>query len=258
MAKVKKNAPANQYKEDIITFRMSSLFVLACAAIVGIFRLTNGKNMLAFYRLVRTPGYIIAAAVLLAASIGYVIFNKVNKKDESMRSYASLNFLSVVLYGIGVSFYCGWMNNPNPWVLIVATIGLTLLYMVYHIYERDFFIFTLSNLVFLTTIWIFSIGSVFKAVVSGALVVLCALCCVYAYKQSKKAPRGVKLRFEPVYISFLIAVVLLVLEIVGGIRSAVSAAGLGASIGEAFVYGVLFFQYLAGGIYYTIKLIKEA
>ena len=47
--------------------------------------------------------------------------------------------------------------------------------------------------------------------------------------------------------------VLLVLEIVGGIRSA-----FGSSIGDAFIYGVLFFQYLAGGIYYTIKLIKEA
>jgi len=118
--------------------------------------------------------------------------------------------------------------------------------------------FTLSNLVFLTTVWAFSIGSVFKAIVSGCLVVLSALCCVYSYKQSKKQPRGAKLRLEPIYISFLIAMVLLVLEIVGGIRTAVDAAGLGASVGDAFIYGVMFFQYLVGGIYYTIKLIKEA
>lgn len=251
MAKNQKNKPTNQYKEDIITFRMSSLFVLACAAIVGIFRLTNGHAMLAFYRTVRKPAYIAVMAVLLVLSAAFFLYNKLKKKDESARSYASINYLSIVLYAVGVSFYCGYMNNPSPWVLIVATIGLSLLYMIYHIYERDFFVFSLGNLVFLTTVWAFSVGSLFKAVVSAILVVLSALCCVYAYKLSRK--KSGKLRFEPVYISFLIAVILLVLEIVGGIRSA-----FGSSIGDAFVYGVLFFQYLAGGIYYTIKLIKEA
>ena len=258
MAKNKKNTVSNRYKEDIITFRMSSLFVLACAAIVGIFRLNDGKNLLAFYRLVHTTAYTVTVLLLLAASAAYLLYNKINKVDESARSYSSFNFFSVMLYVCGVSFYCGYMNNPSAWVLITATIGLSLLYMIFHIYERDFFLFTLSNLVFLTTVWTFSIGSVFNAIVSGCLVVLSALCCVYSYKQSKKQPRGAKLRLEPIYISFLIAMVLLVLEIVGGIRTAVDAAGLGASVGDAFIYGVMFFQYLVGGIYYTIKLIKEA
>lgn len=260
MAKNMSNKAGKQYKEDILFFRMSSLFIVACAAIMGIFRLTNDRMKLQFYRLIHTPVYSVILGLLLCGTAAFFIYNKVKKKDESERTYASINYLSLVLYAVGVSVYWGYMNSPSLWVLVVVTIALTLLYMIYHIYDRDFFLFTLSNLIFLAMIWFFSLGSLFKAVVSGLFVVLAALCCVVAYRMSRKAKekKHGKLHYEPIYISFLITILLLVLELAGGIHSAVSAAGLGASVGEAFVYGVMFFQYLAGGIYYTIKLIREA
>lgn len=260
MAKNQNNKADRQYKEDIIFFRISSLFIVACAAIIGIFRLTGDPAKLAFFRTVRNPVYMIVMAALLVLTGGYVAYTKKKKIDESMRSYSSWNFFSIVLYAVGVSIYWGWFDNPSLWVLVVATIVLALLYMVYHIYDRDFFLFTVANAVFLVTLWAFSIGSLVKTIVSALLVVASALCCYAAYKLSAKyrTEKNRKLHFEPIYISFVLMIVLLVLEIVGGIRTAVDAAGFSASIGEAVVYGVMFFQYLAGGIYYTIRLIKEA
>ncbi len=260
MAKNQNNKADKQYKEDIIFFRISSLFIVVCAAIIGIFRLNTNAAKLTFFRTVRNPVYMIVMGVLLLLTGGYAAYVKKKKIDESMRSYSSLNFFSIVLYLVAVSVYWGWFNNPSLWVLVVATIVLALLYMVYHIYDRDFFLFTVANAVFLVTLWGFSIGSLVKTILSALLVVASALCCFGAYKLSAKyrAEKKRKLHFEPTYISFILMIALLVLEIVGGIRTAVDAAGFSSTIGEAVVYGVMFFQYLAGGIYYTIRLIKEA
>ncbi len=249
MAKNQKKS-AQQYKEDIIFFRISSLFILACAAIVGIFNLKNTTSN-AFYRLAHTPAFTVAMGILLLLAVGYFVYCKVNKIDESEKTYASINILSVMAYVFCFTFYWGrWGLHASFEMLITLTIALPLLYIVYHIYKRDFFIYSLANLLFIAGIWFFIRGGLFNTVVAAAILAVSAASCYVAYRSAKKlsATDNYKHSALPVYISFLITVVLVAL------LSIIKIPLFTHSIG----WIIMFFQYLAGGIYYTIKLIREA
>ena len=249
MAK-KINKSSNQYKEDIIFFRMSMLFLLTCAAVMGIFKLGSGKAALQFFRVVRNPIYIVIVLVLLAGSLIYMYLNKKNKTDESLKSFSSMNFVSIMAYITGVSFYWGYTSSPSTRFILAVTICLPLLYFIYHIYKKDFFVFSLSNFVFLCALWAFSLASIKSAILSALLVGVSAACCVVSYNCSKKfaGNKDYKYRFELIPISFVITMALIVFDYFITVPFITTSA----------ISTIMLFQYIAGGIYYTVKLIREA
>ncbi|MBE6623104.1 MAG: hypothetical protein E7621_02845 [Ruminococcaceae bacterium] len=249
MAKKSKKS-TQQYKEDVIFFRISSLFILACAAIFGIFSLKNTTSG-AFYRLAHTPAFTIAMGIFLLIALGYFVYCRINKIDESEKTYASINILSVAAYAFGFTFYWGrWGLHADFEMLITLTIALPLLYIIYHIYKRDFFIFSVANLLFISGIWFFIRGGLLNTVIAAVILAVSASTCYIAYKSAKKlsASDNYKHSFVPVCVSFLIAVVLVVLLNIIKIPF----------FTHSISWTIMFFQYLAGGIYYTIKLIREA
>ncbi len=250
MAKTKMSKRSSkQYKQDILYFRMSCLFLLVCAAVLGIFKL-SGRAGLQFFRLARNPVYLVVLGALCALFFVIAYINKKNKKDESENSFAAINIASVLAYLFGISLYWGFAPVQNPWILLVATVASALLYFIYYIYKKDFFVFSLCNVIFALTVFFFSFGTLFGTILAALFLVLSVLACLYCSKQANasKGGKGYAFRFEPTYVSFLIAVAVIVfgffinLPVVNG----------------SMISAILFFQYLAFGIYYTIKLIREA
>lgn len=249
MAKSKENKSSARYKEDIIFFRMSALFLLVCIAVVGIFRLKAMPSN-AFHRFAHTPWVMAAVTVLLLAAVGYWLYCKITKKDESLKSVSSINCVAVAAYIFLFTMYWGWTYSPRYGTVITLTIALPLLYFINHIYKKDFFAFSASNLIFAAAVWLFMRSGLIFTVAAAVMLPVSAFCCYYGYRLGKKynGAEKYKYRFEPICISFLITVVLIVL------RSFVKVQFLTSSL----VWIIMLFQYIAGGIYYTIKLLREA
>lgn len=236
-----------QFKEDILFFRMSALFILACMAIIGIFNLDGSALGLSFWRLARNPLYLTVVAILLAVSLVYTIICKKNGKDESEKTFSSANYTSVAAYIFLASLYWGFAEKTSPWVLLAATICLTLLYFIYNIYKKDFFLFSASNFIFLVTIWLFSFSGLFYKVLAAVMLAVSAYCCYYCYSKVKtNSEKGTTV--VPVYVSFVIVAALIVFKHFISI----------SYITSGIVTSVMLFQYLIFGIYYTIRLIREA
>lgn len=249
MAKVKEKKPSDRYKEDIIFFRMSALFLLVCIAVVGIFRLKSMPSN-AFHRFAHNPWVMAAVTVLLLAAVVYWLCCKKSKKDESQKSVSSINCVAIAAYIFLFTMYWGWTYSPRYGTVITLTIALPLLYFINHLYKKDFFVFSASNLIFASAIWFFMRSGLKFIIAAAVMLSVSAFCCYYGYRMSKKlnGTEKYRYRFEPICISFLIAVVLIVL------RSFVKVQFLTSSL----VWIIMLFQYLAGGIYYTIKLLREA
>jgi hypothetical protein len=140
--------------------------------------------------------------------------------------------------------------QPNYEMIITLTIALPLLYVVHHVYKKDFFIYSCANLLLLSGVWLYIRGGLLRTAIAALLLAASAYGCFVAYKSAKKlsATDNYKHSSWPVCISFLIAVVLVVLLTFIKIPF----------FTHSLSYTIMFFQYLAGGIYYTIKLIREA
>lgn len=243
-----RNKTSQQYKEDILFFRMSALFILACAAIIGIFNFADGSVGFAFWKLSRNPLYLVVAGLLFAASLAYTVICKKNGKDESEKTFSSANYTSVIAYVLGSSIYWGFAEKTSPWVLLTATICLTLLYFIYNIYKKDFFLFSVSNLVFLATMWLFSFEGIVYKVLAAVLFAASAYCCYYTYSKVKKSAENKIMTSVPVCISFVIVTALIVLKYFISVSFVTSG----------ILTTIMLFQYLIFGIYYTIRLIREA
>ncbi len=242
---------STQYKDDIIFFRMSVFFVLCGVAIFFLLRLRDTVDLASdIYIWSKMLPYRIVSVVLSALSLGCFIFCKVKKIDESERSFSSGNIASVVCYLSGGFLYWGTTYSPRYDALITLTVAFALLYFIYHIFHRDFFAFSVANLVFLSTAWLFTRGGLKFVIASAIALALCAACCYSAYRvsQSLKRKKSKGVRVEPVLVSFLITVVLISLSKFIGVPF----------ITPTVVMLAIIVQYAAFGIYYTVKLIREA
>lgn len=244
----KKNKSNKQYKEDVLFFRMSVLFIAACIAMIGIFRLNGTHLALDFWRLARNPAYIVVISVIFAASLVYALICRKNKKDESEKTFSSLNLLSVTSYIFFISMYWGFAQKTSAWVVLFATICIVLLYFIKNVFKKDFFLFSLSNVVFVAAIWMFSFEGIVYNILAALVLAASAYMCFYAYKTGKPDPKKEKLSVFPIYVSFVIAVAIIVF------RYFIALPVLTSSL----VAAILIFQYLIFGIFYTVRLIREA
>lgn len=242
---------SSQYKEDILFFRMSVFFVLCGIAVFYLLRLKDSVDLASdIYIYSRMLPCRIVSVSLSLLSLCYFIFCKVKKFDESQRSFSSGNIASTICYLSGGFLYWGTTYSPRYYVMITLTAAFVLLYFIYHIYRRDFFAFSVSNLVFLSTAWLFGRGGVKFAVASAVALALCAACCfiTWRYTHNLSCKKKKKCAFYPVLVSFIITIVLISLSKFIGVPF----------ITNTFAVVTILVQYAIFGIYYTIKLIREA
>ncbi len=238
-----------KYRQDIITFKMSCVFILAFAAIISILKFSGTHTELAFWKLCRNPIYIGIISALLILSLVWFISNKKKKVDESLRTISSINFVAVIAYVFLISMYYLLSKRFNAKLILAATVILALLYFIYYIYKKDFFVFTAANAIFAVSLYLFSVSGV-----SGVIFKILALCasiaaCIYNYNTFKNDIKGnekMKKTYYLTYFSFLITVFLIVFSNVFSLISSFTC------------WIVLIAQFAAAAIFYTIKLIKGA
>ena len=247
----KKGASASKgvaYKEDILFFRMSCAFVLCIAAVFFINYLNNSIDLASdIYIISKRTSSRIIALVLALLSVGYFAFCRYKKKDESESTFSSGNLAAIVCYLSGGFIYWGTTYSPRYDALITLTISFGLLYFIYNFYKRDFFAFSVANLLFLSTAWLFTRGSAKFLVPKAIMLILCLVACLMTCKVERALAKKNKGVLHLVLFSFLITVVLISLSKFIGIRA----------ITSSIMMTVIIAQYVAGGIYYTVKLFTE-
>lgn len=244
-----KNRKLSKEKEDLIFLKLASMFFMACAAIIFILKLndptTRGNVALWFYRLAKNPVYLIIMGVLLAASLAFYIWCKVKKVDESNKTVASINYVSVLSYILASSIYFRYTNDYK--MMLFVTIALALLYFVYYIYRNEFFVFSLSNLINAVALWCFisniTSGKILVKVL--ALIVMVAYLAYVIFQSVKQNDGKEKKLYAPVFVS-----------------TAIFAAGILCSlfvpsITDLTLIAVMVVQYIAAAVIYTIRLIRE-
>ena len=242
-----------QRKGDIVYFKMSMMFFFACAAVLFIMRIWSSP--LSFYRLCRDPIYLGITGGLFAIFALFYIFKKfIKKHDESLNYISSANFAFITGYVFLASLFFGRADNPTV-PLLCGTLAVILLYYVYYIYKIDFFVFTLENVVLLALLWMFAFktsGFVYVLVKIAIIIALGALICLANRKvgvatvSRKTNKSGInKLLNVTSYISFAIFAVLMLLPYVFPLSGTIN-------------FIIMLVQYVAAGVAYTVKLIKEA
>lgn len=237
-------------KRDMIPMRMTVLFIIACAAVFSIFRLPSilgADRILWDFSKIRLG--ILITGILFAASLVCFIISKKRSVDESAKTFASINFVAITAYLFLMLLYLQTSPTVSTAAMLTATIALSLLYFIYYIYKKDFFLFSLANLVFAAAFFMFSFGTVFSGIIAAILFAASAFICYVNARTARKlsGKKGYSFVFFLTYISFILIVAAIVLKYF-----------LKLDIPSSTVYTVMFFQYLAAGIFYTIKLIREA
>ena len=240
------------YRADILSFRMSALFILAVIMTVVLFNLRSSILRVEIYSLSRkTVGRIVASCIPVLPIVWFLIC-KLRKVDESLRLISSANVACVVTYICALFLYWGTTYHPLP-LAFSLTICLPLLYFIYNMFEKDFFVFSLSNFVFASALYLTrttelaGIARIIVIIAAGAALSLSAVMCYHSYRLSNKLIKNKKYKytFTPVYVSFVLAVVLVSLSNVMNIAFV-----------NQYKWYAFAAQYIIFAIYYIIKFFK--
>ncbi len=250
-AKKQINVADKHLKEDIIFFKSSVLFLLLCAAVLFTLRVDGMSKT--FYMM--TASFLpyaygnvqllfIFGVLTVAAAVYYVVCRK-NKKDESMSYFSSTNMLCLAAF---CEAYCFTYHIDGSSVkLLVLTFVCGVLYYINKFYNSDVVWYYLFNVLLCYNLWSFfgtaassrpALGIVLKAFgVIGIVAV-----CYFAYKAKAKAEKSQFI----VWPFAMTAVIFVALAVLCGI----------STITTTLAMVVMLVQFIAAGVYYTIKLLK--
>lgn len=259
--RLEKNAKTK--KSDIIFVKLSVVFFLTCALIMFIMKLSYGGSQnnlgLSFWRLCDNKVYLGILGGLFVLSVAFFLYRKfIQKIDESMSYFASINLVALFGYALGASVFYRYIDNPHK-PLLITTIAIIVLYYIYYIYQRDFFAFSSANLAFCLFLWLFAakIGTTFL-LVKIALVIAAAALCVYlaryaAASNEKRKNYDTKKGKKITLRTFTIWPVIVSTVIFAALLFSVSYFALNS----VQIMLVMLIQFILAGIFYTIKLVRE-
>ena len=275
---VKKHDP--KLKEDIASFKASFAFIIFCVLIfITASNFENNREMYDFrfkfesdYKLLLIPFglFILSAALRIIAAV--------KKKDESYSYFSTHDFLG--LSSLFVVYSLTFAYTVNTFIYSAVIIGFAIGYYVKKFFGPDFYCVTLLNLAVAFGLWIqfgnklweaphgifaaselAKILLLFGVAATVLLIVLFTLAkmlfgktkasgimdrVMAIYGIDRKSPDFAKLSHIPVFISLIFAVVLWVMLANYPHYLTVLTAEI-----------ILCVQYVALGIYYTVKLINQ-
>ena len=260
-----KNRVKENKKEDILFFKMTGMFFIACFLIAFFLRLANAQGRgednaaLNFYNLCKNPVYLAVLGVLFVLAVVFFIYRKVSRKDEKNKYLASINLVALTGYALFCSVAYTHISQPII-PLLIGTAVLIVLYYIFYIFKRDFFIFSVIAAVFAGILWIFAgkidLGSVIAKVAFAVLgLAACLFFDLYHRKSAvrkqtteanhgKAARKHASLTFWPCYVLFAVFAVLL----------------FGTPylpLGTLSIMITMLVIFIAAGLFYTIRLIQE-
>ncbi len=240
------------YRQDILSFRMSALFILAVIMTVVLFNLRSSILRIEIHSLSRNHTSRIVASCIPVLPIVWFLICKLRKVDESLRLISSANVVCVVTYICALFLY--WGTTYHPLALAFSlTLYLPLLYFIYNMFEKDFFVFSLSNFVFASALYLTGItgltgiARIIVSIAAGVALSLSAFMCYHSYYLSKKFTKNKKYKytFTPAYISFVLTIVFVSLSNVMNITFV-----------NQYKWYAFAAQYIIFAIYYIIKFFK--
>lgn len=261
MAQKKNIKASNQdirLREDIASFKASVVFLLFCAVIFfTVTKLSYERDSL--YVKLRifienNPWILAIFLVLFGLSCVWKYLSNKNKKDEGLKYFSSGDAVGVTLFLL--VYVLTLVATYHMPVILTVIVAYALGYYVKHFYGKDFFLVTLLSLDMALALFLAfgNLGtsgglSTFVKILFAIAAVAGFVAIVYAaYKllSDKARVKKEKLTLVPAIISLVIGAVLAVLCF--ALPQAVTI--LAAEI-------VLLVQYVALGVYYTVRLLNQ-
>ena len=138
--KTKEAAKKEQLKlEDVKFYRLMVEFILSVFIVYGVIQAGNNKIYIAGEI---APILILVSGIIFAATAVWAVFSKMRGRDEKYKVITSAGLFgnAAVLF-----FSCAHFRLfMKPDVLLLSLIIAALLYFVYSIYSKNFFIYSLS------------------------------------------------------------------------------------------------------------------
>ena len=259
-------------KKDIDFYKMSVLFFIACGVVMLILKAsstlnvrqaTGGNMAYELNRIFNSPVYIGIVSVLLVCAFAWYIFCRVKKKDESEKTFSSINAVALMIYVTAFSAYFGRrvINNIKDCMFaLIATIALVLIYYISKIYYRDFLVFSIENAVlalFLYRYWhVYTtpgiVGKILLIVAAAAIGFASSVLIKSKFVSRNKSTdkkRFYTPMFFPYYISLAVWAVFMFIKLPDPLGASVF------TIGQMLIAFLV--QYIVFAIIYTIKLINN-
>ncbi len=251
-------------KSDIEFYRMAGVFGLVCIFVLLVMNMKNslteriaGGNNLTynFYMFCRTPIFWILGAVMVGGVLGWYVYNRVKKIDESKRIFTSANCLVLVAYLIFFSL-CFGVRYPSSvhTSFIAATICLALLYYISKFYGMDFVAYSvITAVISMTVSTVAMVFDPYAIVIKVAAIVAMLAVCLHVNKKIaalkvSKQKKASFLKF-PMYIPVALGICFLFWA-----ATPLQSVML---LNRNIMLMLMLLQYVVFAIIYTIRLIKD-
>ena len=189
------------------------------------------------------------SALLLAGAIVFFILMRVKGVEEKHKSVNSYNMLFCTA-GFALIAVPVWLNYRSEDVcrqLLIAVIAVTVLYLVYYLYQKEFFMFSVFTAAGAYALFL-STNIIMNILVFAAAVIVVVIALLLKIKRGVIKLGENKLRvlsYNANYLPYFILAAVLV------------ASGIAVMISGVILYPIIavFALYIIMGIVYTVKLI---
>ena len=257
-----RKAEIDFWKKSILFFVFVGIVMFIMSISSSLVERQASGNNLAYelYNLFRSPIYIAVVAVLLVASVVWLVFARIIKKqDESLMYFSSLNAFLVMSYVAFFSFYFGikLVNSTTPCTFMLAvTVAIAVIYYASRMYHPDFLVYTVETFILALLLYRYWHVYTVPGIVGKGLLIIAfaAVGVVFTISLKKYTSRAVNNKkitalCYPYWISLALWAVFMFIKIHDPASIAV--------INLATMLTVLLVQYIVFAIVYTIRLIRE-
>lgn len=261
-------------REDIASFKASFAFLLYCALVFfTASNFQNNREMYKFRYYLDNHIWLLAIpfGIFAVAAVFRLIAYK-NKKDESYSYFSTHDFFG--LASLFVIYSLTFTATADIKMYSIVVVGFALGYYAKRLFNNDFYCVTLVNLAVGLGLWLkfgnklwsstlSTISAVLLTIGAAATVVLALMYSISTFMPKKERPAflenalcifgvnghsddSAKSCQAPIFISIVIGIVL-------GIILQVAPALITLLVAEL----ILLVQYVALGVFYTVKLINQ-
>ncbi|MBR3996532.1 MAG: hypothetical protein IKI97_14805 [Clostridia bacterium] len=265
-------------KEDIASFKASSAFIIFCFIIfLTVSKLQNNGPLYNFRNYLDNNIWLLLIPFgIFAASVALRLVAKTKKRDESYSYFSTRDFLG--LSSLFVVYSLTFASTTNIFMYSLVVVGFAVGYYSKHFFTTDFYAITILNLALAFGLWLAfgnmgslswesTLATTSKILLAAGVVVTVVLVVIFAFAgmiSKKKKATGIlnntllvygidgkktpysKLCLAPVFISVVIGIALAGILYFFPQHLTVLVAEI-----------ILLVQYVALGVFYTVRLINQ-
>lgn len=140
--KKKKSAVKTEKKTQTILFRLMMVLALDIIGVSLLKYIKDARGREEFFVYTALPKLTIIFAALSVLALGYFVFAKIKKINTSKHTCTPLMILGTMLVCL---FICMFYKNIQLQKIIITIFVMSLLYFVYYLYKRSFWIYSIYS-----------------------------------------------------------------------------------------------------------------